>query len=458
MGVTGTRILREFVTRFKSFHFLPQNIAPYGSTLIRWAIVGYIIRLVLMPLFPHRDPLTVIRVSFILKERHQLIPAVYPEPINYLYAFLFSVLDPFLSKGVFNDFFTNTAYTPDLLSLPFRLEPGVFTYLLILKMPFLVFDFLLGLILLRLFKEERQSLWAFKLWMINPISIYVTYIFGQYDVIPVFFIMLSLYFLSKEKTKSSMLSIGVAGTLKTFAFLFVLPIALFFVKRIKGFKEKVGGFLLLIAISLLPLVLSKIAAYFTPVYYLPTNIVASPFDVNGFFGNTLYLFGKPGAPPLIGLFRFTIDYSMSFKTFALFIDVIYVFPVIYTLLLLTLIYRNKMSSKTMWKAILVFLLLYHALSLFHPQWFIYAQPLLVLLVIEDFKFLKAYAILIPLYFVYTLYWAQETLAFIDSLGLSSIQVINIFRSMFSGVCIFIVALMVLPDNFIKKLRGLVSPS
>ena len=190
------------------------------------------------------------------------------------------------------------------------------------------------------------------------------------------------------------------------------------------------------------------------MHYLPTNI-SSPniLDVNGFFGHTYYLFGRPGSPPLLGLFVYTLNYSISFRTYSFFHDVIYIFPLIYTLLLLALIYRNKIASKTLWKALLVFLLLYYASSLFHPQWFIYAQPLLVLLVIEDFKFAKAYACLIPLYFVYATYWAPETLGFVELLGVPTLQFINIFRSMLSGVCIFIVALMLLPENIIKKVKG-----
>jgi len=454
MGVFETRRFQEILTRVKSFNILPPHVAPYSSTLIRWMIVGYIIRVALIPLFPDRDPLTLMRVSFILKERHQLIPTAYPEPITYLFAFLYSVFDPFLSKGVFNDYFTNTAYTPDLLSIPFHVsEHGLFTHLFMLKMVFLAFDLLLGLTLLYLLKDGKQSLLAFKLWMINPISIYVSYAVGQYDIIPVFFIMLSLYFLQTDRMKLTMLSLGVAGAFKTFALLFVLPITLFFVKGFRSLKEKVAGFLLLMAVSLLPVVLSKIAAYLTPVYYLPTNMASSQFDVNGFFGNTLYLHGRPGSPPLIGLSIFSLEYSLSFKTFALFHDVIYVFPLIYALLLLALIYRKNISFKSLWKGMLVFLLVYYASSLFHPQWFLYVQPFLTLLVIDDFKFLKAYVALIPLYFVYILYWSPEAVAFMDAIGLPGLEIISIFRSIFSGVCIFIAALIILPDNIIKRVRG-----
>lgn len=453
MGIFEIKRFQEILNKFKSFKILPQHVAPYISTMIPWMIVGCIIRVALMPLFPHRDPLALIRVSFILKEQHQLIPTTYPEPITYLLAFLYSVFDPFLSKGVFNDFFTNTAYTPDLLSVPFRTsEPGLFTYLFISKIPFLAFDLLLGLILLHLFKDRKQSLWAFKLWMINPVPIYVSYIIGQYDIIPTFFIMLSLYFLQNERKKSAMLSIGVAGAFKTFAFLFVLPITLFFVKKFRDPKEKVVQSLFLIVICLLPVVLSKTAAYFTPVYYLPTNIASSHFDINGFFGNMLYMHDQPGSPPLIGLLIFGLDYSLSFKTFALFDDVIYVFPLIYSLLLLTLVYRKNLSFNVLWKAMLVFLLLYYASSLFHPQWFIYMQPLLILLVIDDLKFVKAYVALIPLYFVYILYWSQEVLVFMDAIGISKIQFINLFRSIFSGVCIFMAALIILPDNIIERIK------
>lgn len=459
MEIIKTKRFQGIWTRLKSFNILPHYVAPHGNTLIRWMIVGYIIRVALIPLFPNRDPLALMRVAFVLKERHQLIPTAYPEPITYFLTFIYIIFDPLLPRGVFSDFFTNTAYTPDLLSVPFRIsEPGLFTYLFITKMPFLAFDLLLGFMLLYLLKDSKQSLLAFKLWMINPVTLYVSYAFGQYDIIPVFFIILSLYFLQNERMKSTMLSLGVASAFKTFGLLFALPITLFFVKRFTSLKVKVAEFLLLIAICLLPLVLSKTAAYLTPVYYLPTNVASSQFDINGFFGHTLYLLGRPGSPSLTGLLIFGLDYSLSFKTFALFDDVIYVFPLIYTLLLLALIFRKDMSFKTLWKAMLVFLLMYYATSLFHPQWFLYAQPLLILLVIDDRKFLKAYVPLILLYFVYIQYWSPDVVVFLDSIGLHGLQFINVFRSIFSGVCIFIAALIILPDSITKRLREIIRDS
>ena len=221
MEIIKTKRFQGIWTRLKSFNILPHYVAPHGNTLIRWMIVGYIIRVALIPLFPNRDPLALMRVAFVLKERHQLIPTAYPEPITYFLTFIYIIFDPLLPRGVFSDFFTNTAYTPDLLSVPFRIsEPGLFTYLFITKMPFLAFDLLLGFMLLYLLKDSKQSLLAFKLWMINPVTLYVSYAFGQYDIIPVFFIILSLYFLQNERMKSTMLSLGVASAFKTFGLLF----------------------------------------------------------------------------------------------------------------------------------------------------------------------------------------------------------------------------------------------
>lgn len=408
----------------------------------------------MMPLLTNPDPITLAWAGFVMEEKHQLVLSTHPAPIVFILSALYTVFSPFLSKSVFSEVMTNTAYTPSSLSVIFRTSyPDLSNYLLISKMPYLAFDFLLALILLRMIKDQKKSLLAFKLWMLSPVAIYVSYVVGQYDIIPVFFFVLALYFFQRDKMWSAALSVGIAGAFKSFAFLFVLPFIIVWLKNVKGSSAKAKKFSLFMVLSLVPTIVSQIIVFLTPQYYFSANMAASEFDIIGFFGNTTYWLGKPGQPALLGLLTFSLDYSIGLKTFPLFYDVIYIFPVAYTFLLLGLVYWKKITLKGFSGALLVFLLVYYASSLFHLQWFLIAQPLLLFMVVENpRRFLKPYILLSLLYFVYNLYWIPEALALLDNAGLPSIQIVNLFRSIFSGVCIFIVILMIRESRVLEWWR------
>lgn len=88
-----------------------------------------------------------------------------------------------------------------------------------IKSIIILFD--LGVIyLLRLFDKQRQTNNAL-LYALAPIPILVTAFHGQFDSIPIFFILLSLLLFQKEKENLSLLYIGTAIALKTWPAIFV---------------------------------------------------------------------------------------------------------------------------------------------------------------------------------------------------------------------------------------------
>lgn len=64
------------------------------------------------------------------------------------------------------------------------------------KMPYLVLDLLSGYIITKLVDNHHKE-FAFALWILNPVVIYISYIFGQIDIIPTFFVILALYYARK---------------------------------------------------------------------------------------------------------------------------------------------------------------------------------------------------------------------------------------------------------------------
>ena len=68
---------------------------------------------------------------------------------------------------------------------------GLYYHLLIFKLPYLFFDLGLAYFLCRLFPKEEQKKTALLFWLFNPLSLYTSFMVGQFDIIPVFFVVLS---------------------------------------------------------------------------------------------------------------------------------------------------------------------------------------------------------------------------------------------------------------------------
>jgi hypothetical protein len=109
----------------------------------------------------------------------------------------------------------------------------------------------------------------------------------------------------------------------------------------------------------------------------------------------------------------------------------------------------------MWTATTLMFLGIYAFSLFHAQWFLWVQPFLIVFVVLDKKrLLLPYVLLMVTFFLYTLYWdtALTTLPLIPAIpaaaqwpgplalmtqaGLPATLLVNVARSIFSGLALF----------------------
>ena len=91
----------------------------------------------------------------------------------------------------------------------------------IIKIINVIFD--LGILNL-VYRLSRKNLKTTFLYAINPVTILITTLHGQFDVIPVFFILLSIYLLNKKKELTAVLSFSFAILTKTWPVLFLIPI------------------------------------------------------------------------------------------------------------------------------------------------------------------------------------------------------------------------------------------
>ncbi len=192
-------------------------------------IAAILIRLLIMPLYFHPDIKDIaFRTSFLSRgvtniyEHLKVDPTTkvnapdfaYP-PLTYFFLGTYQIVaQPFLGpeyKQFLLDFSGNAASSPN-----------IFRYLFILKLPYLLFDVLVGVILLKLIKKDADKKASLLFWFFNPVNLYAIYMIGQFDIIPAFLTFLSFYLWNKGSFKLSGLSLGLGASFKSFPLL-LLP-------------------------------------------------------------------------------------------------------------------------------------------------------------------------------------------------------------------------------------------
>lgn len=218
-----------------------------------WLLSGVFLRLIFMPFTMHPDILHIYYHPFFLAYKgvwniynyhadffraHRYF---YYSPLTYLFfgAYLYFI-KPFLSG--FDFFMEKVRYVTDFgggHSAHYLTEiqgRGLFRFLFLMKLPYLFFD--AGLLALMIkssrfcadAKRSRLTLW----WALNPLLIYTSYLLGQFDIIPVFFIFLASYFALKQENNLSMVSLGIGSAFKGFPLFLIFPFSFFFGRNIKG--------------------------------------------------------------------------------------------------------------------------------------------------------------------------------------------------------------------------------
>jgi hypothetical protein len=262
------------------FKLIPQTILSDSrdtSILIKLAILGLMIRMVVMPFTLHPDllfinffPSLLIRDGvfdiYSYLEKHfsvqisQLGWFYYP-PMTYystgFFQFIFKPFTPLMTVWL-SDVGAQISGGGGLAHHYANLSGSeqLFRNLFFLKLPYLFFDFATALTLLWIVPKKENAIKAFKLWMLNPVAIYASFIFGQFDIIPTFFVLLSIYLVKAKKKQLACFILGVGAAYKNFPFILLLPMVLLLeqsnIKRVK-----------LVIFGILPYLLFFIPLYFS---------------------------------------------------------------------------------------------------------------------------------------------------------------------------------------------------
>lgn len=246
------------------------------------------------------------------------------------------------------------------------------TYLFIMKTPYLIFDLSCILIFFAYFKNINLRLRVFKFWMINPVVIFGSYIFGHFDIILTCFLLFSLFLISKKRFYGTMIVLGLSVLLKSTPLILIFPVGFILGRNIKH------------SICLILAALAPIFITLVPFYLLNGNYMISSFF-------PLFL-GGPGANYLD-----TVEFSIG-----KFIFVIGYFLIFYVIL------RKKQKCdpaeiiSDSWKYYLSFILLTYFIKfapVHHFQWVI---PFLIIGIVKNKISAKVYFFQIICLFIYAI--------------------------------------------------------
>lgn len=276
-------------------------------------IVSTLIKILLMPISTHSDLLTI----------NMFPPLLFQEKVIDIFEYI-DRLDPHRGFSYYSPFtyyfFAATAYiyylvTPSVIEWMASLRqvylggltgqavdfirsagnPNIFLNLFMLKLPYAVADLLAVLILYKISKMRLINVWHVAVWATSPVILYTTYIFGQFDILVLFFILLG-FILVRKRPYIGFLILGLAGAFKIYPFLIIIPSAVIIGYNL---KEK----LKLLTISFLPFIITDI-----PTLISSPDLALFTFFPKNIFHYKTVLYGWDKYSPIIKYAAFAFFY------------------------------------------------------------------------------------------------------------------------------------------------------
>jgi uridine kinase/Gpi18-like mannosyltransferase len=176
---------------------------------------------------------------------------------------------------------------------------------IIYRLPLLAADFVILLVLLRWLKTKTRQVLIW--YWLSPVLIYINYFHGQLDAIPMAFLIVSLYFLFKNKWQLAFMFLGFAIGCKTNMAL-VIPFYMVFIVRTPHTTLKKAGLSILIlfcTVFLINLPYLGSEGFIKMVYNNPVQ--QQVFDLYYQFNSTLRIYFIPS------VYFILVIYYMSFR-------------------------------------------------------------------------------------------------------------------------------------------------
>ena len=405
----------------------------------KYFLIGLLIRLVFLPFLYMRDLLSIYQRSAETvfagnfgSDFHQML-------INYIhsaYLFIIKSVVPAISEFspiLLGEFTGLSPAEVEWVSwVSFNSSYNVFTAVALFKMLYLIFDVACMFLILRLsFDDEPENrLRAFKFWMFNPIVIFVLYIFARHDIIAVFATLIALLLAKKNRKYWAIIILSVGIALRFFPIM-ILPLFVFYLAR----SKKDYAVLSLVGISGLAAV--ELFSHF----YFERSLIFSLLNTQ-FFNYILW----PKLELVIGSH-----------------GSIFIFIAVYIIIILSFLHIRKKSFDILLNYGAIIYLAYISICFFHPQYVIWIVPFLVIIFVRKKTLFYYHWFQFVLILILLLYWSPHAntriFAPIDSrffiylpspnsivrLFYDDANFVNIFRSIFTGVSLWMIYL-IYKDN------------
>lgn len=383
----------------KKLQFLYALLNKPTKTLVIVVLCGILIRLVLMPITYHDDLL-----SATLREALYVFEGAYGLG-NFSELLVSGYLK--LTQSLFYELPDSLSMLQNINSISinekgqaaFLASRTVFRYLFLLKIPFLIADIGVLILLWKFFDDYKKRLTAVALWAVNPFVLYPVFVWGRHEIFPILCIMAALYLIKKNSRFIwPMILLGVAIHFRS-TFLLLLPFfALYCGKDWKGW----------LAYSVIPFITFNIlSAVFT------CHSCSLQLTLGGGYSAkfTNYLFAGSIGNDFTSTGLFIVSYVLVFYFF------------------LNEKFKKTLSFKKLVNYSLIGMFTFYAFSTFHPHYIAWLSPVFILSAVMNRK-------LIP--FVFFLFGALILFADIYFGPYSALYLFLPFNSEFvaviGGIC------------------------
>ncbi len=211
--------------------------------------------------------------------------------------------------------------------------------LLIYKMPMILADLAIVLLLPKLFEDKKKKRLSQVLWLLNPLAIYVGSMMGQVDIVIALFLLLALINLKNKRNFKAVVWVALSALIKPIGLILIPIIAISeFQKKNSWFDLVKTGFLGFLVYGL------GVSVYIFSPAYRYFALFADQIGKSTFAG-----------------------ISIASGTVIPWFFVVYIFG-------LFLFWKKKVNNKTILGiALLTSLVFTH----FHPQWLIWVMPWMI---------------------------------------------------------------------------------
>lgn len=258
-------------------------------------------------------------------------------------------------------------------------RPNIGWILFLLKFPYLIMELIIILLIIKMCSSAESKYKTLNFLMFNPVSLFIIYIFGAYDIVLVLFAVLSFYAAKKQRVYLSVLLLGLSILIKIYT-LFLLP--LFIMIMAKKWPKRVS-LLLLYGISpiIIPLIFAQIKG-----------------GLSELLNNAVKFFH--------GEYLFSLMLPFQHNS-----DRIYPFIFGYCLIMLYIAHRDSYQENNLFYDLsrysLSVVLIFYSLCFFHPQYFLLIIPLIAFRIDKDEKIMPLFFVLTLCFFVYTFEWGRD---------------------------------------------------